>query len=124
MRYSILPSLVLAVLCGCVSKPPPAQPPPVQAAAARSEPSASSGQQAPTAAAGNPELLKRGYKTQMIRGELFYCRKDMITGSRFSSQICLTELQIKDQERNAKDNLNGVRACAGPDCRGAAGGSQ
>jgi hypothetical protein len=54
-------------------------------------------------------LRKRGYKPASYRGERVYCRSEALTGSNLESKVCLTAKQIEDQERAAKDILNGNR---------------
>jgi hypothetical protein len=54
-------------------------------------------------------LRKRGYKPTSYRGERVYCRSEALTGSNLKSKVCLTAKQIEDQERAAKDILNGNR---------------
>jgi hypothetical protein len=54
-------------------------------------------------------LRKRGYKPASYRGERVYCRSEALTGSNLKSKVCLTAKQIEDQERAAKDILNGNR---------------
>src|SRR4029453_11317298 len=43
-----------------------------------------------------PPDLPPGFKPTRIRGELFYCRKMVVLGSRFPKQLCLNEDQLKE----------------------------
>jgi hypothetical protein len=54
-------------------------------------------------------MRKRGYQPATYRGERVYCRYESLTGSNLKSKVCLTANQIEDQERAAKDILNGNR---------------
>jgi len=54
-------------------------------------------------------MRKWGYKPALYRGERVYCRNEALTGSNLESKVCLTAQQIDDQERAAKDILNGNR---------------
>jgi hypothetical protein len=67
----------------------------------------------------NAALVKQGYHARMRKGELYYCRSEQLTGSRFDTQICLTEAQIVEEQRRAKDTLlNNGGHCADPvNCR-------
>jgi hypothetical protein len=51
-------------------------------------------------------MRKRGYKPAIYQGERVYCKNEPITGSNLESKVCLTAVQIEDQERAAKDILN------------------
>jgi hypothetical protein len=53
----------------------------------------------------NVDLLRKGYQPAQRNGVTVYCRKDGLTGSRFSSRVCLTEAQIDQLERQAKEDL-------------------
>ena len=65
----------------------------------------------------NKDLLKRGYKVNWRKGEVVYCRKDQVTGSRFPTTVCLTEFQINDLERRAREDLHTFPSdCAGMAC--------
>jgi hypothetical protein len=51
---------------------------------------------------------KEGYHLSSFHGQRLYCRTESITGTRFTSQVCLTEAQIQAREQNARDTLNRV----------------
>ncbi len=110
------PLLILAlIIFGCST--PPRHAPVATSIAARNEPAAA----APAAAAAlpgvNPDLVRQGYKVALRRGETVYCRKDLLTGSRFPTKVCLTEFQIRDLERRAHDDMRySPSDCAGTGC--------
>lgn len=67
--------------------------------------------------AANQDLLKQGYKPVVRRGETLYCRKEMLTGSRFMTEVCLTQQQISVLEKQARDDLQLTpRPCADAAC--------
>ena len=43
----------------------------------------------------DPWLVRRGYRPRMVNGELKYRRSETVTGSLFSSTVCLTPNDIK-----------------------------
>ena len=128
MRTAVL--LALAGLAtGCVTHPqraapvqPPAQPPPVAAADHGSTGGTAlvaATQSTTDSTTPDPALLRRGYKASMRRGQLYYCRSEDLTGSRFPKVICQTADQIKQQEQNTRDTLGTTRQqgpCVGPYC--------
>jgi hypothetical protein len=104
MRLFVLCSLM--VMGGCAANPGPA---PVSDAAAASPPAA------PAEKASNLPLdLPPGFKPTRISGELFYCRKMVVLGSRFPKQLCLTEEQLKqhvagtEEMKRNKDQISHV----------------
>jgi hypothetical protein len=73
-------------------------------------------------AAGRPvnrALVAQGYRPTTYRGQLFYCRKQKLTGSQFTQKVCLTEQEAALQERIAQDQMRqrnwGVK-CLPPLC--------
>jgi len=99
MRLFMLCSLI--VMGGCAANPGPS--PSSDAAAASPQAAASAPAEAtspaaqPVAKASNlPFDLPPGFKPTRISGELFYCRKMVVLGSRFPKQLCLNEDQLKD----------------------------
>jgi hypothetical protein len=102
--------LLAAALCGCANHPShTTEAPPAAAHNSTPAPAASS----PLAASqpeANQDLLKQGYRQAVRRGETVYCRRQIVTGSRFTADVCLTEQQIKDRAQNAKDDLQTVGA--------------
>jgi hypothetical protein len=99
MRLFVLCSLI--VMGGCAANPGPS---------AGSDPAAASPQAAASASAAAPSSaaepaakvsklppdLPPGFKPTRISGELFYCRKMVVLGSRFPKQLCLNEDQLKE----------------------------
>jgi hypothetical protein len=68
----------------------------------------------------NKDLLKQGYHTGLRHGQLVYCRTEQLTGTRFKSQVCMSEAQILDEQKRARDQMNASQhvQCMGPECRG------
>jgi hypothetical protein len=66
----------------------------------------------------NADLLKQGYRTGLRHGQLVYCRTEQLTGSRFKSEVCLSEGQVLDEQRRARDTMTAPRRtqCLGPEC--------
>ena len=61
------------------------------------------------------ELFAQGYKPQERNGQIFYCRREMETGSRFTSMTCKTAEQLKEITQNSKDYLDAQQRPGG--CR-------
>ncbi len=62
-----------------------------------------------------------GYRKISKNGEEYYCRKDVVTGSRTNAQVtCLTRDELTALSQNGQDWLNGVRSVPGS---GQGGGS-
>ncbi len=60
-----------------------------------------------------------GYKPKRVNGELVYCTKTVILGSKFPVVDCRNEAQLRDLERtrrSMRDDLNRGRTCAGNGC--------
>ena len=99
MRLFVLCSLM--IMGGCAANPGPA--PGSDAAVASSQQAASAPTAAPSTAAQPdakaskaPFDMPPGFKPTRINGELFYCRKMVVLGSRFPKQLCLNEDQLKE----------------------------
>lgn len=117
MRTLVLTAL--CVLAGCVTAPPEAAPPEAAAASAATLQNSESGAQLKPEVAGskkkefNPPL---GYKAKIVDWEILYCRKMVITGSRFSKEVCMTETQLREHMTNNDEmrrDVNRVtRTCA------------
>jgi hypothetical protein len=54
----------------------------------------------------NRALIAQGYQPSTYRGQLYYCRKQKLTGSQFTQRVCLTEHEAALQERIAQDEMN------------------
>jgi hypothetical protein len=37
-----------------------------------------------------------GYKAKIVGWDILYCRKMVVTGSRFPKEVCMTETQLKE----------------------------
>jgi hypothetical protein len=99
MRLFVLCSLI--VMGGCAANP--GSSPGSDTAAASPQTAASASAAAPPSAAEPaakvsklPPDLPPGFKPTRISGELFYCRKMVVLGSRFPKQLCLNEDQLKE----------------------------
>jgi len=97
MRLFVLCCLI--VMSGCAANPGPA--PGSDAAAASPQAATSAPAAAPSPAAQPAAQLSKvnlppGFKPTRISGELFYCRKMVVLGSRFPKQLCLNEDQLKE----------------------------
>ena len=66
----------------------------------------------------NIDLVKQGYRTGMRHGQLVYCRTEQLTGSRFKSEVCMSEGQVLDEQKHARDTMTSPRRtqCLGPEC--------
>jgi hypothetical protein len=68
-------------------------------------------------------LVKQGYRVVKRGDQVLYCRSQSVTGTLFSSTVCLTEDEIKNQKarlQRSKDALNQLRGsqCVGKMCSG------
>lgn len=67
----------------------------------------------------NRALVAQGYRPTTYRGQLYYCRKQKLTGSQFTQKVCLTEQEAALQERIAQDEMtkrNSAGKCLPPLC--------
>ena len=115
----------LVLVAGCASTPPA-----VPTAGAGSHAAAIAGtatagtatNAATTDIAGRPvnrALVAQGYRPTTYRGQLYYCRKQKLTGSQFTQKVCLTEQEAALQERIAQDEMtkrNSAGKCLAPLC--------
>jgi hypothetical protein len=132
--------LCFVIIAGCTTTAqPPVTPALMPVAGANPIPSAGAGTHAgPTAgaaanvapasgtavtdAAGRPvsrSLVAQGYQPTNYHGQLFYCRKEKLTGSQFTHKVCLTEQEAAIQERLAQDEMmkrNSQGKCVPPLC--------
>ena len=74
-------------------------------------------------AAPDEHLLKEGYRTIKRAGRILYCKPEALTGTRFTSKVCLTANEIREQEARAKDMMHGLNQsreehCGGKPCVG------
>jgi hypothetical protein len=98
MRTLVLTALF--ILAGCGTAPPETTPPGSAAApAAMPQQAAALGGEPKAEAAGKPKRQFKpplGYKAKIVDWEILYCRKMVITGSRFPKEVCMTETQLKE----------------------------
>ena len=116
MRLFMVCSLI--VMGGCAATPaasPGSDAATVSPQATASAPAAAPSPAAPAEKANNLPLdLPPGFKPTRISGELFYCRKMVVLGSRFPKQLCLTEEQLKqhvagtEEMKRNKDQISHV----------------
>lgn len=102
-------TLVVLTLAACSSQPrkPAATP------AASAPPAASLAPSTPTAANAaapaaqgpvlNRKLISAGYRATTVKGEIYYCRTVDLTNTTFKKRVCLTESQLKEEERKTKE---------------------
>ena len=60
-----------------------------------------------------------GYRPKRINGELVYCSKMTVLGSKFPVTDCRNEAQLREMvrtNRGMREDLNRNRACAGSSC--------
>jgi hypothetical protein len=101
---------VLAAFAFCLpaaateTTPAAVQPAPAASAApaADAAPAAAAEQAAPPAAAVTK--VPSGYKAKVVNGETMLCRKSTPLGSRFPTEVCMTQAQYTEQMRN-QDSL-------------------
>jgi hypothetical protein len=65
----------------------------------------------------DPNILKHGYKAVHQKGQLLYCRSQILTGTHFQNTICLTEAQVKASEHGKQEALDQLGKAGGADCR-------
>ncbi|MGL6222714.1 MAG: hypothetical protein ACRC6L_03930 [Steroidobacteraceae bacterium] len=75
------------------------------------EPSATSATAtAATTTAATPKAdapkVPAGYKARTIDGETVYCRKSTPMGTRFPTEVCMTQAQYLENERNRQSMRN------------------
>jgi hypothetical protein len=76
--------------------------------AAVSEASSPLGTSGPALKPGN------GYRKITKNGETYFCKKEVITGSRTNAQVnCLTQEEMTALSQNGQDLLNGIRGQPG-----------
>ena len=49
------------------------------------------------------ELLAGGYKLEIRGNENFFCRQEVLAGSKFSSRVCQTSEQIRINRQTSRD---------------------
>jgi len=56
------------------------------------------------------ELLARGYKLEMRRGEKYFCRREQQIGSRFETKSCNTAESIEAQRLNGQEAMRAIQS--------------
>ena len=56
-----------------------------------------------------PAKVPTGYKAKVVDGETLFCRKDVPLGSRFPTEVCMTQAQFEEQERNRDSMRNEIQ---------------
>ena len=81
----------------------------------------------PAAAAApvlNRKLVSAGYRVTTIKGEIYYCRTVDLTNTNFKKKVCLTEAQLREEERKTNEMQDQMMhqqaspSCMGPTCAG------
>jgi glucose/arabinose dehydrogenase len=62
-----------------------------------------------TSAKSEPTKVPAGYKVKVVDGETRFCRKDVPLGSRFPTEVCMTQAQYQEQERNRDTMRNEIQ---------------
>jgi hypothetical protein len=65
-------------------------------------------------------LFAQGYKPKSRDGQVYYCRQETQTGSRFATMTCRTAEQMKQIAQDSKDLINNTQKVGG--CRSLAAG--
>jgi glucose/arabinose dehydrogenase len=60
-------------------------------------------------AKNEPTKVPAGYKVKVVDGETRFCRKDVPLGSRFPTEVCMTQAQYQEQERNRDSMRNEIQ---------------
>jgi len=110
----------LAACSGTAQKAPPAAR--TQAAAQSASPPVAAAPDGDSAGVDR-SLVKDGYRVVRRNGQVLYCRSQSVTGTKFSSTVCLTAAQLRKQQEDlqqTKDTLNQAHAaqCLGSQCGG------
>lgn len=122
-------SLVLVAPVAMAQTPPaqtPAQTPPPAATPAAPAQAAPAPPATPTAAAAAVDTgnfaIPPGWRLRKVKGEMVYCKQEVVLGSRFPKLICMDLDRLKAYEANNAENRErmsqGNRICVGTDCGG------
>lgn len=133
MRLTLV--LAVALLAGCASQPrnptaaTPAAAPAPAATPAQELAAAPAPQAASTTAQAEPKAYKppSGYRAKKLGANTVYCKKDTTLGTRFPTEFCFTEDELKEMERRGddmrQDKLKNQGLCGGaPTACGNSGG--
>ena len=112
MRIPLL-VFVVALSCGCATSPPP--------------PAATGAAPVASVTNGTTPAEKRfhapaGYKAKTRNGQTVYCKNIATTGSRFETETCMTDAELRQLEQQADADRQMFRKnqtiCAGGSCGG------
>jgi hypothetical protein len=124
MRILVLTAL--SILVGCGTTPPGAAPPAADGAPAAMPQDAGSAAELKAAVPGDKKAEFKpplGYKAKIVGWDILYCRKMVVTGSRFPKEVCMTETQLKEHlvrnDEMRRDMDKATRTCT---TAGACGG--
>lgn len=118
MNYVLRSLTVVAALVACspafateaAREAAPAAPTAAPATPAASATAAPQPTATATATAKNePTKVPAGYKVKVVDGETRFCRKDVPLGSRFPTEVCMTQAQYQEQERNRDSMRNEIQ---------------
>ena len=122
MKWMSFSVMAMSVVGGCATGSKEPVMGGVAATAAQMPATAASKTAAPADPSAKPvsrALIAQGYQPSTYRGQLYYCRKEKLTGSQFTHRVCLTEQEAALQERIAQDEMNkrnSVGKCVRPLC--------
>ncbi len=51
------------------------------------------------------KAMAQGYKISMMRGEKYYCRNEVIVGTRFDRKVCMTPEQMAATQQKSQDDV-------------------
>jgi invasion protein IalB len=108
LLHSIFVPLALVACMSAFAAEPERTATPAATAAAPSATSATAPAATTTAAAPKAEAPKvpAGYKAKTIDGETVFCRKSTPMGTRFPTEVCMTQAQYLENERNRQSMRN------------------
>ena len=118
MRFNVkwLGFVLATALLGACATPPAQAPAAARPAAPAAAPATSSAAAAPVSLP-KASLVSRGFKPEQYRGGTVYCRSEAVTGTSFKRKVCMTEDQIKEQDRVAQQAGQDMsRQKTGPAC--------
>jgi hypothetical protein len=122
MRLSIrfLCTMTLAgIMEACTSQSPrsshaSAESPPVSASQTQTKATSTSGAKSSVV---NAELIRQGYRPVKKEDQILYCRREQVTGTNFKTNVCLTEAQVAEQQKQARQTADEMsRSRTGPAC--------
>lgn len=124
----LVAALVLAAPVVMAQTPPAPAPAPAAAPAAPAQaaPAAPAKPATPTAAVAAEDpgnfTIPPGWRLRKVKGEMVYCKQEVVLGSRFPKLICMDLERLKAYEANNAENRDRMgqanRICIGTDCGG------